>query len=212
MENIQLVIDAFISTIETKLNIDKTVLQKLWKQTNKELEKTKVPIETEKKEEIKEKEKKNTSSLVCPYVFSKGQNQGKMCGKKSKNGEEYCSLHRKKGETTKRSSTVSNSSVKSSDTTVSKSEVILKKYGDDGKHLIHSETQFIFDRSTKSVIGRLYKNKIVPLTLDDQESCNKWRFKVFEPPKEEEQEISDLEIEEENNDSVNTNVKKVLGI
>lgn len=203
MENIQLVIDAFISTIETKLNIDKTVLQKLWKQTNLELEKTKVPIETKKGEE-----KKNTSSLVCPYIFSKGQNQGKVCGKKSKNGEEYCSLHRKKGETTKRSSTVSNSSVKSSDTTASKSEIILKKYGDDGKHLIHSETQFIFDRLTKSVIGRLYKNKIVPLTLDDQESCNKWRFKVFEP----EQEISDLEIEGENNDSVNSNVKKVLGL
>lgn len=204
MENIQLVIDAFISTIETKLNIDKTVLQKLWKQTNLELEKTKVPIETKKEEE----EKKNTSSLVCPYIFSKGQNQGKVCGKKSKNGEEYCSLHRKKGETTKRSSTVSNSSVKSSDTTASKSEIILKKYGDDGKHLIHSETQFIFDRLTKSVSGRLYKNKIVPLTLDDQESCNKWRFKVFEP----EQEISDLEIEGENNDSVNSNVKKVLGL
>jgi len=57
----------------------------------------------------------------------------------------------------------------------------LKKYNDN--MYIHDETQFIFNKEDKMVVGKLAGSKIVDLTLEDIELCNKWKFKYVEPKK-----------------------------
>lgn len=207
MENIQSIISksviAFIKTVSKQYKISSMDLSKLWNENNKELKtflsnlkKNEMTVKigkTEKEEKVEQKQPKKIEKIekpvglvtTCPYVFSKGQKQGQTCGVKSKNGEEFCSIHRKKdGSKSKRNSTVSTSnsitSRTSNDTAVSGSSIILKKYGDN---LIHVPTNLIFDKATKSVIGKMVNDKILVLTTEDTEICNKWRFKIFDEVK-----------------------------
>ena len=39
--------------------------------------------------------KSTDTGLVCPYVFTRGENKGEICGCKPKNGNKYCSKHKK---------------------------------------------------------------------------------------------------------------------
>ncbi len=190
MDNIRSIIKTsmkkFIKDIATKYDDEVDDVRDLWECYEEDIEK--VIKEEEKKltkstnEKIEKKVEPETKVKLesgCPYVFSKGQKQGQKCGVKSKNGQEFCSLHKKKdgpqSTTSKRSSTASN------DTTVSKSgSIMLKKYNEN---LIHTETQLIFDRNSKSVIGKLVNDQVKPLTESDKETCNKFRFRVFTEPK-----------------------------
>lgn len=196
MDNIRSIIkttmSSFIKDIAKAMGDDEELFYDIWKDNDYEENIEKVIKEEEKKltKSTNEKVEKKTEKKVepetkmklesgCPYVFSKGQKQGQKCGVKSKNGQEFCSTHKKKdgpqSTTSKRSSTASN------DTTVSKSgSIMLKKYNEN---LIHTETQLIFDRNSKSVIGRLVNDQVKPLTESDKETCNKFRFRVFTEPK-----------------------------
>jgi len=57
----------------------------------------------------------------------------------------------------------------------------LKKYNDN--MWLHEETSFVFSKEDKMVVGKLINNKVVDLTGEDIELCNKWKFKYIEPKK-----------------------------
>lgn len=187
-------VKTFIETIHSKHSLDSALLNTYWKESSVKLDKIFSKKQKEQstdtttvvKQQVETETK--TLNLSCPHMFTRGAKQGQRCGVKSKNGEEYCSTHRKK-DSLKRSSTSSTGS-----SSTSSDGVILKRYGHDNKHLIHMETQLIFDRSTKKVIGKLADNKITPLSSEeDKELCNKWRFKMTDKPVEPELDQSSIE-------------------
>ena len=57
----------------------------------------------------------------------------------------------------------------------------LKKYNDN--MYLHEETNFVFNKEDKMVVGKLNNNKVVDLSSEDIELCNKWKFKYIEPKK-----------------------------
>lgn len=51
------------------------------------------------------------------------------------------------------------------------------------QNLVHEPTQLVFDTITKKVIGKQHptENKILPLTDEDFETCNQYKFSYFTP-------------------------------
>ena len=84
----------YIKKVSDKHDVSESELLNEWD----EYSKTKESKTVEKPIVVKTvKPVKDSSEKVggCPYVFSKGEKSGKMCGTKSKDGSLYCSMHKK---------------------------------------------------------------------------------------------------------------------
>jgi len=188
-------------------NVDIEELKNLW--NNNEIE--------PKKSVTKEKEKPKSTPVVkktkekndgCPYVFSKGQNSGNMCGSKSKSDSEYCSKHQKfegVGQTkkaevaTKKSNSISekSSSVKKKSPSVAKkpTERIIKHNKDIDKYW-NAETQLVFKSKDDRVVYASFRNdELNELDDDDILLCEQYGFKYDRVPINDEEE-EDVEEED----------------
>jgi len=214
IENIEkLVIDSmtiFFEKICDKYeNIDIEELKNLW--NNNEIEPKKSVTKEKPKSTTKEKNEDG-----CPYIFSKGQNSGNMCGSKSKTSSKYCSKHQKfegveqtkKTETlTKKSNSIADksSSVKKKSPSVSKkpTERIIKHNKDIDKYW-NAETQLVFKSKDDRVVYATFRNdELNELDDDDILLCEQYGFKYDKVA------LNDEEEEEEEDGAREEKVEKV---
>ena len=162
---------------DTKLNLSKKS-----KVEEKEVEKKNEIIE-KKTEKVKKTEK---STDTCPYVYSKGQNAGEVCGSKPKSGCEYCSKHAKfEGVGQQEKKKLPKAKSISSETVTKKSKSPDKKplekvirLNKDIDKWWNTETQLIFkSRDERVVVGSYREEKINDLTDDDILLCEQYGFK-----------------------------------
>lgn len=154
--------------------------------------------------------------LTCKYVFVKGKNSGQTCPTKIKEGKEFCSKHTKKeAASILTSSSINVSSKRTKKTTEQpvnnaikflqraingcKTTIMLCKNSDG--HYEHRETGFVVNPKTKKVYAKRTEAGLVPLSIEDIETCKQWNFSYeildelyFEDPKS--QEMHEKEREE----------------
>ena len=133
--------------------------------------------------------KSTDTGLVCPYVFARGENKGEMCGCKPKNGNKYCSKHKKyEGETPKEKKVLPSgkksivSPSKKSSPKEKSPETILRKHQILNMYW-HRETDMVFKSPTeKIVIGKCVNDKLVSLKEEDIEVCKsrRWKYDVVD--------------------------------
>lgn len=222
-KNIQKSVDKFIqSIVEQYDSCDPEVLHELW--NSKSIHLASSGKEPEKKPEIKPETKptKSPSSDTkgCPYVFSKGDKSGSLCGTKPKGDNVYCSVHKKyEGQASKERKVLpepkksASSTIPSTDSRALRLHIILKRP-------VHPQTGLVFrSQHERVVIGKVVNDKLKPLTPEDIQNAMKWGFAYdendpeFNENKEEEEaegvetEVEDEEIEKK----VVENVKKDAG-
>ena len=220
--NIQEAVTGFVQLVSEKYDMDTKELMELWysydakktmackvsacKLTKKPSEKKpseKKPSEKKPSATKSEGGSSTASGEGCPYVYTKGQNEGNMCGSKPKNGSTYCSRHKKYEGTEPKQKKVLPISKKSitGSAKIRKSPAkkiinnVLRTHKVLGK-LWHSETQMVF-RSPKDrvVIGKCVDDELRDLTEEDIEVCKSRGFKFEEPEDEEEEKPEDEEEE-----------------
>ena len=126
---------------------------------------TKVDTKVQTKADTKKVENKTTG---CPYVFSKGEKSGKMCGSKSKNGSLYCSLHKKHEDKEPKQAKLPEPKSK-----VDTSKHLFIKNVVLGKP-VHKDTGLVIRSSEdRTVIGKCVNNSLNKLESDDVETCKK---------------------------------------
>lgn len=97
MESISEIIDKtveeYIEKVSDKFKIKKEELLLLWKSQESPRESSQESTQESTQESPKKPEK--MFSQTCPYIFTKGANNGSVCGCKSIKGNVYCSKHKK---------------------------------------------------------------------------------------------------------------------
>jgi hypothetical protein len=230
IENIiQEAVTGFVQLVSEKYDMDNKELMELWysydakktmackvsacKLTKKSPEKKSPEKKSPEKKPSATKSDGGSSTASgegCPYVYTKGQNEGNTCGSKPKNGSTYCSRHKKyEGIEPKQKKVlpISKKSITGS-AKIRKSPAkkiinnVLRTHKVLGK-LWHSETQMVF-RSPKDrvVIGKCVDDELRDLTEEDIEVCKSRGFKFEEPenPENEEEEERRRRTEEEEED------------
>ena len=209
-------------------------LEKIWNDENGSI-KVKVqakPKETINKEKSAKKVDENKSEGGgCPYVFSKGEKAGNICGSKPKNGNEYCSKHKKSAESggddknvKKSESKKSNSiSEKSSSTTKKKSPATKKpleriiKHNKDIDKYWNAETQLVFKSKDDRVVYATFRgDELKGLTDDDILLCEQYGFKFdnnfpvdeADGDEEEKEEVVEKVIKKKDNEKSKKSVEK----
>jgi len=143
------------------------------------------------KTETKEKPPQKHTTSGCPYVFSKGQRQGEMCGKNATTGQ-YCSVHKKyegmestpkkvlpTAKTITGARKTPTKTVKASNQRVQ--PTVLRKHKILDK-LWDSSTKMVFRSSDdRVVIGKCVKNQVEPLTEEDIEICRSRGYRYADP-------------------------------
>ena len=219
-------IEEYVKLISQKYeNIDEAELMNLWDNLCKsELpEKKEIKEKEIKEKKVKEKKDKleNSSNNVgCPYVFSKGENKGSICGSKPKTGAEFCSKHQKfkgVGQTEKKklpkAKSISSASSVASSVSKKKSpskkpiEKILRLNKEIDKFW-DEDTQLVFkSRDERIVIGSYRDDNLNDLTEDDILLCQQFGFKY-----EDLNSVKSDEEEEEDEEEVEIITKKVTKI
>jgi predicted DNA-binding WGR domain protein len=120
----------------------------------------------------------------CPYKFIKGAKQDTTCGAKAKEGNVYCSRHKKyegtepkerKSSPDPKRSTVKSKKSKSRSPPKSTQRVLRKNKKLD--KLWHPETGLVFKSAKeRTVVGKCVDDKLIDLTEEDIEDCRKWGF------------------------------------
>jgi len=191
--------EEYSTLISQKYSIDLKELENVWndvcKNTKINLSKAsndKVENNVENKEEkfIKKAEKKidkdeKTSGTICPYVYSKGQNAGEVCGSKPKSGCEYCSKHSKfegVGQQEKKkmpkAKSISSETVKKSKSPSKKPLEKVIRLNKDIDRWWNTETQLVFKSRDERIVVASYRDeKINELTDDDILLCEQYGFK-----------------------------------
>jgi hypothetical protein len=182
--NIDNIVDSYNQKISETLNIDKKILDKIWKgeevsPTEDVVTETETKAEEKKNEEVKTDsslEEKKLKKLKKPELKEMCKEKGlKLTGTKSDligrllNGKPQEA--KKKSTKTKKKETVP--VVKKLQENLSVMVIRRNAFG----NLEHSESSMIFDRKTKKVIGKQNKNgNIDELTVADIDICNKYKF------------------------------------
>lgn len=157
--------------------------------------------------------KSSDTGLTCPYVFARGENKGEVCGCKPKNGNKYCSKHKKyEGEARKEKKVLpqGKKSIVSPAKKVSPKEkspeTILRKHTTLDMYW-HRETGMVFKSGTERiVVGKCVDDKLVDLTDDDVEVCQsrRWKYELStKKPDESEEEREDEREDESEDESCN---------
>ena len=188
INNIDNIIDNYNQKISETLNIDKKILDKIWKgediisaKEEKETEEVKTEdlVSDKDSEEVKESnelEEKKLKKLKKPELKEMCKQKGlKLTGTKADligrllKGEPE--QEKKKSPKTKKKETVP--VVKKLQENLSVMVIRRNAFG----NLEHTESSMIFDRKTKKVIGKQNKNgDIDELTVADIDICNKYKF------------------------------------
>lgn len=200
-----------------KYNLDIAELDELWEEVSGDFKPKKTRAKkTDKKEDGDKKEKsskpatKKSTEGGCPYTFTKGKNEGTVCGSKPKDGGEYCSKHQKfegVGQTEKKKIPTPEKSATTSDGQEKKKRIVIRMNKDIDKYW-NPETKMVFkSKEEKIVIGKYEDEEVKKLTKQDIETCEKIGFKYDstnsaqddEEAAEEEDEVEDEipELEEE---------------
>lgn len=164
-------------------------------------EHSKLDIDMKKQQKNKKEPKEKR---LCPYSFSKGELKSSICGTKVKEGNTYCSKHKKYENIIKKEKkiipTLDHALVKWNETDrivqtyrslekikkenwIIKIHPILKKY-------VHPESGMVFHSFEKrEVIGKIkssdapfWENKtdeIIDLSINDIEICKKYGFPIY---------------------------------
>lgn len=183
--------------ISEKYSIDKKELENVWNdvckntkisliRTNNEKVDTKIKNSDEEKVSVKKVEKEQkTSGNTCPYIYTKGQNAGEVCGSKPKSGCEYCSKHSKfegVGQQEKKklpkAKSISSESVKKSKSPSKKPLEKVIRLNKEIDKWWNTETQLVFkSRDERIVVGSYRDDKLNDLTDDDILLCEQYGFK-----------------------------------
>ena len=197
--------------IEKYPDIDADELETLW---NSVCDTTKISVSFKQSSAKKSKNESEDSTTEngCPYKYIKGKNADTTCNSKPKDGNVYCSRHKKhegSGQKEKKILPVAKKNTvqptkkpKSPPKTTAR---VLRKHKLLGK-LWHQETGFVFkSEMERIVIGKCVDNKIVNLSEDDYDECKKWGFPFLKPDENDdgENEENDDGENEENDDGKN---------
>lgn len=143
-------INNYINEISYVCNIDKVILNQIWKDINK----------PRKKEINKIKEYDDNQ---CVYIFTRGHKAGERCQKKSRKNKKCCSQHKKFED----NNILLNKNPK---------QIIIKKNNKIDKYC-HNQTGMVFkSKDNKIVIGKLVENNIQKLNSEDILICKTWGF------------------------------------
>ena len=151
------------------------------------------------------------SNSGCPWVYTKGEKQGQICGGKLKKDSAYCGVHTK-GVPPKKTLPLPRTSSEF------EGKILLHKHKTLNK-LYHPETGMVFESAeNKVVIGKIDSktDKFSELSPEDTEICEKWRFaikpksRVVLTTKKVVEEDSDQEVEIDEGDGDISVVSKAL--
>jgi predicted DNA-binding WGR domain protein len=144
------------------------------------------PKSKSKKSDDDDEDNKQSEQSGCPYKYIKGSNKDQVCGSKPKEGNVFCSRHKKhEGSEIKErkltpSSKMTNtafSQEKSKPKSVAKDvQRVLRKHKTLGK-LWHQESGLVFKcAKDRVVIGKCVNDTLNDLTEADLDECRKWGF------------------------------------
>jgi hypothetical protein len=187
-------------------NIKLEELQTLWNEDNVEIL-TKKSSKVSIKKNKEDKEDKEDKEGGCPYIFSKGEKEGTVCGSNPKNGCVYCSRHQKfegigqdikKKLPKSKSSTIGDTvSVKKTKTPSKKPLERIIKINKDIDKYWNAETQLVFKSKDDRVVYASYRDDVLnELTSEDIILCEQYGFK-YEKIILKDENIEDENIEDE---------------
>ena len=217
------VIGEYNKKLSEKFSLDSEELQKLWKEISGSESKVKA-VKQKKSDDVSEtgsvKSSKSKKSIEggCPYVFSKGKNEGETCGSKPKDSGTYCGKHQKcegVGQTEKAKSPVGKKSI--SETTEKKepakkkSQIVIRLNKKLDKYW-NPETTLVFkSKEDRVVIGSFKDEKFHELTSDDIVVCEKYGFKYENNSKNLSEEIAKTNLQAEHIENVLAEICKEKG-
>jgi hypothetical protein len=195
-------VELFIDKVSNKYTIERKSLIDLWNRDGGDI---KINTSVPRTVSAASKTASGASSASgpgCPYAFSRGAKAGTICGVKAKNGNLYCSAHKKYDTSAERvvstASTVSSASLPIAAN--QRAIVVHRVYG-----YWHEPSRFVFKKNAEqkdingnpvtpppSIIGRVEDSKVRPFNDSDKEDCIKWGFTIPEAEKKEEKQISSI--------------------
>jgi predicted DNA-binding WGR domain protein len=162
-------IDRYICEVSKKFGLEQKDLVDTWRALFSE-EKVLPKVVLEMPESVL-KTKKVQGGSSCQYKYVRGDKAGEVCGSATKEGNAFCSKHKKKD--------VSGEKGKEEKKERKSGSPVLalnrnKKLG----VLFHKESNLVFkSESEKIVVGKLVENEVVPLKDEDVDECRRWGFK-----------------------------------
>ena len=213
INQIEIIIETYVSKFIKSIteNYQQTNENELLKMWTACLEGKKLDIKLKSKEESSNQ---HVSISGCPYKYIKGDKLGKNCGTKAKDGDIYCSIHKKYEGLEKKEKKILPERKKTSEPKVepkvetktalqkisSKSELgsqpILRKHKITNR-LYHPESLLVFKSSSeKVVVGKIVDDQVQKLSSKDIELCKKYFFRFendcFEETESEKEDISKI--------------------
>lgn len=178
-------IEEYVQCISQKYEeIDIDDLEELWNDVSKSMKISVTMKSPGKATTTKTKSVDSADPNGCPYKFIKGAKQDTTCGAKAKEGNVYCSRHKKyegtepkerKSSPDPKRSTVKSNKSKSRSPAKSTQRVLRKNKKLD--KLWHPETGLVFKSAKeRTVVGKCVDDKLIDLTEEDIEECRKWGF------------------------------------
>ena len=178
-------IEEYVQCISQKYEeIDIDDLEELWNDVSKSMKISVTMKSPGKATTTKTNPVASADPNGCPYKFIKGTKQDTTCGAKAKEGNVYCSRHKKyegtepkerKSSPDPKRSTIKSKKSKSRSPAKSTQRVLRKNKKLD--KLWHPETGLVFKSAKeRTVVGKCVDDKLIDLTEEDIEECRKWGF------------------------------------
>ena len=198
-------IEEYVQCISQKYEeIDIDDLEELWNDVSKSMKISVTMKSPGKATTTKTNPVASADPNGCPYKFIKGTKQDTTCGAKAKEGNVYCSRHKKyegtepkerKSSPDPKRSTIKSKKSKSRSPAKSTQRVLRKNKKLD--KLWHPETGLVFKSAKeRTVVGKCVDDKLIDLTEEDIEECRKWGFS-FVPLDEDEDDEGDESSDDE---------------
>ena len=203
-------IEEYSNLISNKFGIESEELENLWNNVSSNM-KISVSKKTKSKSVDDTKDTIINNSNTCPYVFSKGEKTGEVCGGKPKKDCQYCSRHTKfegigqveKKKTPKNKKSISESKIPSKKTPEKKTTDLVIRLNKQINKFWDPKTELVFKSKDERVVVSSFRNdSINKLTDDDIMLCEQFGFKyeidddVGDEIEEEEEEDEDLKKKE----------------
>lgn len=134
----------------------------------------------------------------CVYRFKRGKNKGQSCGKKLRDGYDYCAAHAAQ---VNKSNNQQSSETKLPPSRNPSTKVHLRKHPKI-KQYWHEESGLVFaDPTTNTVTGRVKNGRVIKLDSEGIELCKKYRLKYEQPDDFDQANDSEDEIEVDDSES-----------